>query len=61
MFVHYSGKTLLIYQGRKLLSYDLEILHGFVESHEGQAVVIAFQDSEAFDTTLVADLIILFR
>ncbi|KAG4433550.1 hypothetical protein IFR05_010975 [Cadophora sp. M221] len=46
--------------GRKLLNYDLEILHGHVEAHESQAVVIAFQDSEAFDTSLLADLITLF-
>ncbi|KAL2065095.1 hypothetical protein VTL71DRAFT_4235 [Oculimacula yallundae] len=46
--------------GRKLLNYDLEILHGHVESHESQAVVVAFQDSEAFDTSLMADLINLF-
>ncbi len=48
-------------QGRKLLNYDLEILHGFVKARRSQAVVIAFQDSEAFDTSLVADLIGLFR
>ncbi|KAH7416938.1 origin recognition complex subunit 3 N-terminus-domain-containing protein [Cadophora sp. MPI-SDFR-AT-0126] len=46
--------------GHKLLNYDLEILHGFVEVHQSQAVVVAFQDSEAFDTSLVADLISLF-
>ncbi|CZS94593.1 hypothetical protein WAI453_013319 [Rhynchosporium graminicola] len=46
--------------GRKLLNYDLEILHEHVESHGSQAVVIAFQDSEAFDSNLMADLISLF-
>lgn len=46
--------------GRKLLNYDLEILHGYVEVHQSQVVVVAFQDSEAFDTSLVADLISLF-
>jgi origin recognition complex subunit 3 len=48
-------------QGRKLLNYDLEILHGFVKNHGSQKVVVAFQDSEAFDTNLVVDLITLFR
>ncbi|KAJ5038766.1 uncharacterized protein L3040_006446 [Drepanopeziza brunnea f. sp. 'multigermtubi'] len=46
--------------GRKLLNYDLEILHGYVELHSSRAVVIAFQDSEAFDFNLVADLIGIF-
>ncbi|KAI9048216.1 hypothetical protein LZ554_008011 [Drepanopeziza brunnea f. sp. 'monogermtubi'] len=46
--------------GRKLLNYDLEILHGYVELHSSRAVVIAFQDSEAFDSNLVADLIGIF-
>ncbi|TVY64314.1 Origin recognition complex subunit [Lachnellula suecica] len=46
--------------GRKLLNYDLEILHGFVKNNGTQKVIVAFQDSEAFDTTLVVDLITLF-
>ncbi|KAE8447607.1 hypothetical protein EG329_010578 [Mollisiaceae sp. DMI_Dod_QoI] len=46
--------------GRKLLNYDLEILHGFVRAHGTRAVVLAFQDSEAFDTSLIVDLIALF-
>ncbi|KAI6716843.1 hypothetical protein JHW43_000576 [Diplocarpon mali] len=45
--------------GRRLLNYDLEILHGFIQLHKCQAVVIAFQDSEAFDFNLLAELIIL--
>ncbi|KAF8856979.1 hypothetical protein BDZ45DRAFT_691317 [Acephala macrosclerotiorum] len=45
--------------GRKLLNYDLEILYGFVRAQGCQAVVVAFQDSEAFDTSLIADLIAL--
>ncbi|KAK0118781.1 hypothetical protein ONS95_007663 [Cadophora gregata] len=46
--------------GRKLLNYDLENLHNYVDFHQSQAVVVAFQDSEAFDTSLVADLVSLF-
>lgn len=53
--------VVLIIQGRKLLHYDLEILHGFVKSHGTKKVIVAFQDSEAFDSNLLADLIILFR
>lgn len=48
-------------QGRKLLNYDLESLYSFVRTHGCQAVIIAFQDSEAFDTGLIADLVALFR
>jgi origin recognition complex subunit 3 len=39
----------------------LEILHTFVKTSQSEAVVVAFQDSEAFDTTLLADLIGIFR
>ncbi|TVY17954.1 Origin recognition complex subunit 3 [Lachnellula arida] len=46
--------------GRKLLNYDLEILQGYVKNHGSQRVVVAFQDSEAFDTNLVVDLVTLF-
>jgi origin recognition complex subunit 3 len=55
------GIPLLTDQGRKLLNYDLEILHGFVKTHGSQSAVVAFQDSEAFDTTLLVELIILFK
>ena len=55
------GMSLLTDQGRKLLNYDLEILHGFIKTHGSQSAVVAFQDSEAFDTTLLAELIILFK
>lgn len=41
--------------------YDLEILHRFAEANKSQAVVVVFQDSEAFDNDLLADLIKLFR
>jgi len=53
--------TLLTDKGRKLLNYDLEVLHSFVNAHGSQGVVIAFQDSEAFDTSLMSELISLFR
>ncbi|KUJ24048.1 uncharacterized protein LY89DRAFT_572219 [Mollisia scopiformis] len=46
--------------GRKLLNYDLEVLHTFVRAQGSQAVIVAFQDSEAFDTSLITDLIALF-
>jgi origin recognition complex subunit 3 len=43
------------------LSYDLEILHSFVKAHGSETVVVVFQDSEAFDTGVVGELIGLFR
>lgn len=48
-------------QGRKYLDYDLEALHAHVRQHEAEQVVVAFQDSEAFDTSLLSDLITLFK
>ncbi|KAF2970897.1 hypothetical protein GQX73_g2681 [Xylaria multiplex] len=44
--------------GRKFLNYDLEALHthlGLIPRHN--LVIIAFQDSEAFDSSLLSDLI----
>jgi hypothetical protein len=39
----------------------LEILHGFVKGYGTKKIIVAFQDSEAFDSVLIAELIILFR
>jgi origin recognition complex subunit 3 len=52
---------MLIEQGRKLLSYDLEILHGYIKAQGSQKAIVAFQDSEAFDTNLLAELVLLFQ
>ncbi|RYP06984.1 hypothetical protein DL764_002807 [Monosporascus ibericus] len=43
--------------GRKYLNYDLEALHAHLKSNPRHHVVIAFQDSEAFDSGLLSDLI----
>ena len=50
-------------QGRKYLDYDLESLHAFLSQEKQQArrVVVAFQDSEAFESGLLTDLIALFQ
>lgn len=48
-------------QGRKYLDYDLEALYAQIQPHESKQVVIAFQDSEAFDTGLLSDLITIFK
>ncbi|KAI9857506.1 MAG: hypothetical protein M1824_004766 [Vezdaea acicularis] len=44
-------------RGRKLLNFDLQILQTYVESHGSSRVVIAFQDSDAFDGDLLAELV----
>ena len=44
-------------KGRKLLNFDLQILQTYVESHGSSRVVIAFQDSDAFDGDLLAELV----
>lgn len=49
-----------IENGRKLLNFDLKILHNFVKQHGSTAITIAFQDSEAFDTKIVGELVALF-
>ena len=48
-------------QGRKYLDYDLEALHVFLNQQQSRRVVVAFQDSEAFESGLLTDLIALFQ
>ena len=48
-------------QGPKLLNYDLQLLYEHVQTHNVQKVVVGFQDTEAFDGSLLADLIGLFQ
>ncbi|KAK4201293.1 putative origin recognition complex subunit 3 [Triangularia verruculosa] len=49
--------------GRKFLDYDLEALRVALEGKGkgGRRVIVAFQDSEAFDTGLVGELVGLFH
>ncbi|KAK4158129.1 origin recognition complex subunit 3 N-terminus-domain-containing protein [Chaetomidium leptoderma] len=50
--------------GRKYLDYDLEALHVFLsrqQKQQSRRVVVAFQDSEAFESGLLTDLITLFH
>jgi origin recognition complex subunit 3 len=48
---------------QKLLNYDLQILrnHLSATSKSSTKVVVAFQDSEAFDSELLTELILLFK
>jgi origin recognition complex subunit 3 len=48
-------------QGRKLLNYDLQILHDHIKSTKNGRIIVAFQDSEAFDSGLLAEVLLLFR
>ncbi|KAM7222341.1 Origin recognition complex (ORC) subunit 3 N-terminus domain containing protein [Rhypophila decipiens] len=47
--------------GRKYLDYDLEGLHAFLKTRGSRRVIVAFEDSEAFDNGLLTDLIALFH
>lgn len=53
--------SLDIGQDRKYLNYDLESLAVYVKAHSCERVCVAFQDSEGFDSTLLSDLVVLFR
>ncbi|EME79035.1 uncharacterized protein MYCFIDRAFT_115667, partial [Pseudocercospora fijiensis CIRAD86] len=46
-------------RGTKLLNYDLQILCDYVEERQLKQIVIAFQDTEAFDNDLLSELITL--
>ncbi|KAK6954404.1 hypothetical protein Daesc_004371 [Daldinia eschscholtzii] len=46
--------------GRKYLNYDLEALYAHLKTSPRRHIVIAFQDSEAFESGLLSDLISLF-
>ncbi|CCC04973.1 hypothetical protein SMACR_04340 [Sordaria macrospora] len=49
--------------GRKYLDYDLEGLHAFLSSQQDplKRVIVAFEDSEAFESSLLTDLLALFH
>lgn len=44
-------------KGPKLLNYDLQILYDYVQERSLQQVVIAFEDTEAFDSDLLSELL----
>jgi origin recognition complex subunit 3 len=46
-----------IIQGSRHLNYDLQILHDYVQENLLSRVVLSFQDSEAFEGNLIADLV----
>ncbi len=52
---------LTMFQGRKYLDYDLEALYSSIKTRTACRVMLAVEDSEAFDSGLLSDLISLFR
>jgi origin recognition complex subunit 3 len=44
-------------KGPRFLNYDLQILHNYVRERDIKQVIIAFEDTEAFDSHLLSDLI----
>lgn len=50
-------------QGTRLLNYDLQILQNWCQepSHEGLKVTVVIQDTEAFDSNILSDLVSLMR
>lgn len=54
-----TGRTL---QGRRYLDYDLAAVWEYISAQKGcERVFVAIQDSEAFDSTLLASLINVLR
>ncbi|KAJ5558164.1 Origin recognition complex subunit 3 [Penicillium sp. DV-2018c] len=47
--------------GPRLLGYDLDLLHDYVQRKNTRKLVLALQDSEAFDPGLLTDLLSLFK
>ena len=54
-------ESLLRRKGSRLLNYDLQILQDWIAEWRVSKFVVAFEDSEAFDTVLLAEMIDLFR
>ncbi|KAK2741025.1 hypothetical protein FQN57_005761 [Myotisia sp. PD_48] len=57
---HRYKDYLISKMGLKLLAYDLDILLSCIQQNGVEKIVIAFGDSEAFDSTVLTDLITLF-
>lgn len=50
-----------LFQGRRYLNYDLEAMYSYLKASPKSHIIICFQDSEAFESKLLTDLILLFR
>lgn len=49
------------YKGTKLLNYDLQILYDWCKPRRISKVVLVLQDSEAFDGTVLTDILALLQ
>ncbi len=49
------------FQGRKYLDYDLEALYAFIWHQAPPRVIVTLEDSEAFDSGLLSDLVELLQ
>lgn len=47
-------------KGSRLLNYDLQLLCDYVREQRSQQVVVAFEDTEAFDNDLLSELVEMF-
>lgn len=47
--------------GPKLLNYDLGHIQEWLKKSQASSLVVAIQDSEAFDAALLADMVDLFQ
>jgi origin recognition complex subunit 3 len=43
--------------GRKLLDYDLQLLHEFIKEKNVQQCIVVFRDCEAFDSSVLSEVI----
>ena len=51
----------LKYKGRKMLNYDLQIIQDWLKDRDVNKIVIALEESEAFDNSMIGDIVELFR
>lgn len=57
----FSLSILTEIKGPRLLGYDLDLLHDYVQRRGKKKLVLALRDSEAFDPGLLTDLLSLFK
>ena len=48
-------------KGRRMLNYDLQIIQDWLKGRNIEKIVIALEDSEAFDSSLIGDIVEILR
>lgn len=51
----------LKYKGRKMLNYDLQVVQDWLKGRNVDKIVIALEESETFDNSLIGDIVEIFR